>query len=247
MPRRPLHIVLSACALLGAGSVYAAAEPVAVREFDAQKLEEYRQRSEYQYGESISFSFMEWWQRIAEKIARWLMEHLNLDIPIPTGADGLLFGRIVLWTVALLAAAFIVYLLFRGNWAWLFSGRRFRKKEEEKDYTVYDEDIHGINFTDEIDQAVQSKNYRKATRLFYLKSLKLLSDAGNIRWQINKTNTDYRREISSKVLREEFDYLSLAYEYVWYGEFEPTEETFLETFDRFRTFNNHFKPETATP
>lgn len=242
MPRRPLYTVLSATAFMAsAGSVYAATEPV-LREFDPKKIEEYKNRSEYQYGERLTFPFLDWLQRLGERIRRWLSEYFDFDLP--SGA-GLSTGDVLIYIVAGLAVAGIVYLIFRGNFSWLFSGRRFRKKQEDPEYSVYEENIHAINFADEIEQAVQTKNYRKATRLFYLKSLKLLSDGGHIQWQINKTNTDYRREISSKAMREEFDYLSLAYDYVWYGDFEPSEDVFLETFDRFRRFNNRFNPETA--
>ena len=214
----------------------AATEPV-LREFDPEKLEAYKKDSAYRYEERIDFPFTEWMKRIGEMIDRWLKGLLNFDIPGGRATS----GDILLWVLAALAVVAIVDIGFKGNWSWLFSGKNYRKPEKE--YSVYTEDIHGINFTDEIEAAVQQKNYRKATRLFYLKSLKLLSDAGHIRWQINKTNTDYRREISSRAMRDDFDYLSMAFDYVWYGEFEPTEETFLETFGKFRSFNSRFQQE----
>lgn len=235
------HTFLFLSAGLSAGIACAAEEPV-LRDFDPQKIEEYRNRSEYDYGERLQFTFWDWLERLGERISRLLREYFNFKFP-EAGIDQ---GDVILFIVAALAVAGIVFLIFKGKFGWLFSGRKF-KTGKEPEYSVYEENIHDINFGDEIEQAVQSKNYRKAIRLFYLKSLKLLSDAGHIQWQINKTNTDYRREISHKDLREEFDFLSLAFEYVWYGEFEPTEETFLETFDKFRSFNNRFTPETAQP
>lgn len=244
MFRRTFHkLLVSVLAWGTAVTVFAATEPVK-REFDPQKIEEYKKRSEYQYGERVTFPFLEWLERVGERIKRWVDEYFDFDMPSGIGFTA---GDLVIYIVAALAVAAVVYLLFKGSFSWLFSRRRFRKKKEEPEYSVYEENIHSINFTDEIEQAIQTRNYRKATRLFYLKSLKLLSDAGHIQWQINKTNTDYRREIASKAIREEFDYLSLAYDYVWYGEFEPSEETFLETFDRFRKFNHRFNPEPAQP
>lgn len=241
MRRSLRHTLLFLSAGLSAGIARAAEEPV-LRDFDPQKIEEYRNRSEYDYGERLQFTFWDWLERLGERISRLLREYFNFKFP-EAGIDQ---GDVILFIVAALAVAGIVFLIFKGKFGWLFSGRKF-KTRKEPEYSVYEENIHDINFGDEIEQAVQSKNYRKAIRLFYLKSLKLLSDAGHIQWQINKTNTDYRREISHKALREEFDFLSLAFEYVWYGEFEPTEETFLETFDKFRSFNNRFTPETAQP
>jgi len=242
MNRRLCHISLLAVAVWLHGAVYAAADTT-VRNFDPQKIEDYKNRSEYKYDERVSFPVLEWMQRLMEKLARWFERQFDF-VEIPTVA-GFPLGDIIVWVLAIVAVGFIVFIIFRGRWGWLFGGKKFRKKEDE--YSVYAENIHNINFTDEIEAAVQGKNYRKATRLFYLKSLKLLSDAGYIQWHIDKTNTDYRREISSKAIRDEFDYLSLAFEYVWYGEFEPTEETFLQTFDKFRSFNSRFKTDAVEP
>lgn len=242
MKRRLPHISLSLAAVWLHGTVYAVADTT-VRNFDPQKIEEYKKRDEYHYDERVTFTVLDWLQRLADKLARWFERQFDF-VEVPS-VGGFPLGDIIVWVLALVAVGFIVFIIFRGKWGWLFGGKKFRKREEE--YSVYVENIHNINFTDEIEAAVQGKNYRKATRLFYLKSLKLLSDAGYIQWQINKTNTDYRREISSKAIRDEFDYLSLAFEYVWYGEFEPTEETFLETFDKFRSFNNRFKTDAVEP
>lgn len=215
-----------------------AAEPV-LREFDAEKLNEYRQKDEYIYEEGIRFNIWDYLQRILQKFLNWLFK--NFDIPNVQIPDSEAYAGLVVWLVAGIAAAFLVYIIFKGKWAWIFKGKKFKKTE--KDYTVYQEDIHSINFADEIELAVAQKDYRKATRLFYLKALKLMSDDGMIDWQLNKTNEDYRREIKSQAIRDEFDYLSLAFEYVWYGEFQPSEELFLQTFEKFRAFNRRFTQE----
>jgi len=239
MKKTRQHILFSLLSMGLAMQSYAASEPVR-REFDPQKIEEYKNRSEYRYAERITFPFVEWLQGLLTKIAKWIDGWIDFG-EIEGGEH---IGNFIIWIMAAIVVAAIIFIIFKGNWTWLFKGKKF-KKAGEKDYSVYDEDIHNINFTDEIEASVNAKNYRKATRLFYLKSLKLLSDAGHIQWQINKTNTDYRREIKSLGMREEFDYLSTTFEYVWYGEFEPTEDRFLETFDKFRRFNSRFTTQNA--
>lgn len=241
MKQRIQYIILSILSLFM--TVYSYAQEPAHREFDAEKIKKYKDQSDYQYGEKVRVSIWEWINKMLEKLARFL-DNTSGEVETPSSSgSGFGFENIIVWGLAILAVAAILYIIFRGNWSWLFSGEKFKKKEDE--YSVYEEDIHNINFTDEIELAVQDKNYRKATRLFYLKSLKLLSDAGYIDWKINKTNTDYRREIKDKTIRDEFDFLSFTFEYVWYGEFEPTSETFLQNFERFRQFNKRFQTTNA--
>lgn len=214
---------------------YAASEPVH-REFDPEHIERYKNNPDYDYGNKPRFSLIEWLSDLMDSISRWFERKTDFS-DMRQGVD---YGKGILWVVAILAVVAIIYIIFRGKWGWVFSGKKFKKKKEE--YSIYEENIHTINFTDEIELAVQQKNYRKATRLFYLKSLKLLSDSGEIDWKLNKTNTDYKWEIKDKLTRSEFEYLSTMFEYIWYGEFEPTEETFLQTFEKFRSFNNRFQP-----
>jgi hypothetical protein len=56
--------------------------------------------------------------------------------------------------------------------------------------------------------------------------LKKLSERNIIEWHVDKTNTDYLYEIQSKELKDNFQYLSYLYNYIWYGEFEMNDTTF---------------------
>ena len=93
-------------------------------------------------------------------------------------------------------------------------------KTAKPDFEIFDEDIHGINFDKEIKDAVKQENYRKAMRFLYIKFLKVLVDNELIEWEINKTNKDYRKEMKKSKFFSLFKYLTLVYEYAWYGEFE---------------------------
>ena len=79
--------------------------------------------------------------------------------------------------------------------------------------------IHEIDFDQNIEDAVNGKNYRLAVRLLYLKSLKRLSDSGLIDWQINKTNSVYVNELNHPTKKTEFLKLTHQFEYIWYGEY----------------------------
>ena len=87
------------------------------------------------------------------------------------------------------------------------------------DYTIKDENIHELNFIEEIDLAVDQLNYKKAIRLMYLYALKLLSDQHVIDWQPSKTNHDYVYEIQDQGFLQQFSQLGYYFEYVWYGDF----------------------------
>jgi len=97
----------------------------------------------------------------------------------------------------------------------------FRRKSLNAEVPYHEslENIHEINFDDELERAINQHNYRLAVRLLYLKCLKQLSDAELIRWQIDKTNNAYITELNNPAQREVFKTLTLQFEYAWYGEF----------------------------
>jgi hypothetical protein len=69
-------------------------------------------------------------------------------------------------------------------------------------------------------EAEMSKNYRLASRYWFLNILKHLKDKGFIDYQFQKTNTDYKSELKEKQLKIDFTYASKFYEFVWYGDFQ---------------------------
>ena len=74
-------------------------------------------------------------------------------------------------------------------------------------YTAGEDTIYGVDFPGGIAEALSRQDYREAVRLLYLQTLKQLSDAERIDWQLYKTPTQYLNEVR-------------------YGNFEATEELF---------------------
>lgn len=93
------------------------------------------------------------------------------------------------------------------------------KKINIPDFEVFDEDIYGINFENIILKAEKVEDFKTAIRYLYILYLKVLTEKEIIEWKINKTNIDYRNEIINTKYYSKFKYLTLIYEYVWYGEF----------------------------
>lgn len=108
--------------------------------------------------------------------------------------------------------------------------------------TADGENIHEINFDKLISQSTAQHDYRLAVRFWYLKMLKVLSDAQFINWQISKTNYDYYYELKQQALRDEFLKLTTIFENSWYGNHNLNDEGYKDAtkaFDNFFTNLNH--------
>lgn len=131
------------------------------------------------------------------------------------------------WTIffIVIGGGLIVFFIIKATNAGggkLFKGKS-KRKEENIDAALDDVDIHAITYEDEISKAVRQQDYRFAVRLWFLRSLKEMSDHQLINWKIDKTNSDYYYELSGSKLQKEFGSVSLLYDYVWYGEFKLNE------------------------
>ncbi|MFL5742061.1 MAG: DUF4129 domain-containing protein [Flavisolibacter sp.] len=88
------------------------------------------------------------------------------------------------------------------------------------------EDIFELDYEKEIHKAISSGNFRLAIRLLYLSTLKQLETSGLIEFKPEKTNQDYIRELSGGNYYKDFFRLTRDFEYVWYGQFPLSAESF---------------------
>jgi len=93
-------------------------------------------------------------------------------------------------------------------------------------FNLMEESIEEVDFEKLIKQASEEGNYRLATRYLYLKSLKNLAKKNIIKWDYDKTNSDYLLEIKKEETKSLFKTVSRIYDYVWYGEFPVDKESF---------------------
>ena len=137
-----------------------------------------------------------------------------------------------------LLAAIVVYIivkLYFGNPNSLWSTKPVTKKVADK--LVYEEDdIENTDIESLLNQAIANKDTRLAIRYYYLLLLKKLSAKEVIKYDKDKTNSEYLFEIKSETLRKEFSYLSYIYSYVWYGEFLLNENDFIKVQERYQSF-----------
>jgi hypothetical protein len=115
----------------------------------------------------------------------------------------------------------------------------FRRKKKMTTATGEDEEamLHQ-DLSSLIASAEQNNQFRLAARYRYMQLLQQMDSRELIRMQAELTNWDYVRQMGAHPLNEKFRYLTYAYEYVWYGEFELNSDQYGFLRKKFETFLN---------
>lgn len=87
-----------------------------------------------------------------------------------------------------------------------------------------------------LQNAIAAKNFRLATRFYYLILLQRLNEKELIQYHKDKTNSQYLFELSQASQRKHFTYLVYLYDYVWYGEFPINEVEFEQVTNSYQDF-----------
>lgn len=196
-----------------------------VTTFSRSNLDEYKSKREFQY--EVKAKGLNAWDRFWIKFWNWVSKQFDnkgvkLSLKILFWA---LVGGIMSFAIVKVVGMDKIRLLIRGE------------KSGLGEFTVSEEDIHGIDFKKAIAKAAEDKDFREAIRLLYLQSLKQLSDKSLINWAAHKTNIDYASELSQTGHLAGFTQLTRFYEYAWYGEFMPAEEDYHKIAGIFHHFN----------
>jgi len=131
---------------------------------------------------------------------------------------------------------FIILKLYLGADAKFWNFKNSTKKISKKLVYEDDNDIHNTDLENLLRDAINNKNNRLAIRYYYLVLLKQLSNKEIIKYDKDKTNSDYLFEIKETKQRSQFSYLSYIYTYVWYGEFNLNEEDFIKVQEKYKSF-----------
>jgi hypothetical protein len=125
---------------------------------------------------------------------------------------------------------FIVWLFIKLN-----IGNRFLKSPDSGEVLMSeDEDIiKRQHIPSLIEDALNNKQYRLAIRFHYLFVLKQLTDAEQIDYEFDKTNTDYLNEITNKNLKNGFTNITRIYDFIWYGNFSITQKDYVKAKSQF--------------
>ncbi|WP_214227062.1 hypothetical protein [Pedobacter sp. B4-66] len=200
---------------------------VELRKIDKNKLSTYSKEADFIYDDAPAPELSLW-----DRFWKWFWDIINQILRNKVSGGAIKYFVIV----ALIALVVFIVLKITGADLKIFSRK---SKVVEVPYSESDDNIHEINFNEEIEKAISSSNYRLAVRLLYLLSLKKLSDRDLIHWLPEKTNQTYINEISDPNKQREFSKLTYQFEYVWYGEFFIDKESFSAIKDTFERFNSH--------
>lgn len=194
--------------------VQADSSEVNVRQPEPDRIEAYKNDSDFLYEESApdrSILLM-----LIEKVLRFFDEHLG---------EG--NGNIIIRSFFVLVLLGVLFLILNqvmgGKISLALTGRSASEeiRFSRDPATQKSDDLNRL-----IDSAAEAGNYREAVRLLYQKTLKELSTAGLIEWAANKTNHDYLYEIDSHPSSGSFRKLTRIYEYTEYGDFGIGREGF---------------------
>ena len=158
------------------------------------------------------------WERFKENLSRWWNSLFNNS---NEATDAFYqFFKIISFAIVAVVVYLIIKQFIKNDNKWIFS--KNNKSIVASD--LVEENLHDANFEKLIKQANANGEYRLTVRYYYLWMLKQFSDKEIIKWDIEKTNSDYQYEIKDAALKEEFNYLSYLYDYCWYGEFDINKE-----------------------
>lgn len=138
-----------------------------------------------------------------------------------------------------IAVLYLVYILFNEGGAGLFTSNKNKKINNYDEITA--ENIENADINMLIKNAENSNDYRLAIRYYYLLVLKTLSLKNHIKFEDDKTNTEYLNELSSKSFSSKFAYTSYLYNYIWYGGFSLNFEQYNKAKSNFETLLNLIK------
>ncbi len=165
-----------------------------------------------------------------EKFIHWLRSIYDDFFSTKEGNE---LQRILLYALFGATVVYVIYKIAKTNGHGLLSRRSAKTTIP---YNTIEENIHEMDFTSLLQEALTSGNYRRAVRLYYLQALRELTERSLIEWRPEKTNHEYLGELRSPGIRERFAQTTTMFEYVWYGEFpvrEPEFQRIQQTFTEF--------------
>ncbi len=197
-----------------------------VRMMVKDRLAAYQKQREFDYRVQKPEG-MSLWQRLVQLFWR-KVDELFSNKAVSTGFKWLV------WVASIFLLIFLVVRVVGADKVMLFvTGQKPRPLA----FTA-EEDIHGMDMDAEIASAESDGAFRRAVRLQYLRSLKILSERGRIQWAPSKTNIDYLYELGGGDAEKDFRRITRIFEYAWYGEMELDRGQYDRASSWFKDFNS---------
>jgi hypothetical protein len=209
---------------------YDSLESIQARNFDQQAIQNYKTDPDFIYVKYVINNQeyeLNWIARLLKKL---------FGISFNTGTSAL--WEVVLYLFCGGVVLFVILQLLKADKSWFMqrSSKNLKVKIEE-----IEQNIHEMDLDELIKEAIAQKNYRRAVRLLYLKSLKELNKKNFIEWSNQKTNSDYLSELKPGPLKKSFKSNTLIFEYIWYGDFSIDEQLLEKVKVSFDNFINEIR------
>ncbi len=199
--------------------------PLQVKRFDTQQLSALKKSSDFQYHESPNLA-QGLWNRLLDWIG-YIFRSLF------QGASAVHWDQVLIYALALAGFVAILLMALKVNVLKVFQWGTDRGLASA---APIHENVHEMDFEELLRLALEKEKYRDGVRLLFLYALKILSENQLISWTAGKTNRDYVQELQVANLKEDFNLLSLYFDYAWYGNFHIRKDTFLLAEGTFHTF-----------
>jgi hypothetical protein len=186
-------------------------------------IKKYQKDPDFQYNDQKPEAKTNW---LDELLRKFFSDPANVEIVK-------MILKILYWAIIIFAVLLIITRLFKINVFQLFKPASLPIASVIHAEELSD-NIHELSFEDLIAQARKDQNHRRVVRLYFLWTLRKLSEKGIIEWKNEKTNREYLHEIKDQRVKQSFRQLSILFEYVWYGDY-PTEATHSEQASRYFT------------
>lgn len=135
-----------------------------------------------------------------------------------------------------LAVIFALAIISYGIYWMMQAPRNRRLSRDGTEITLanLDEYIHETDLDRFLREALAASNWPLAVRLYFLQTIKQLSEKEAIVWSKEKTNRDYLREMRGHRLGTQFRDATRQYERVWYGNQSLSAEEFARVEPEFK-------------
>ena len=191
-------------------------------DFNADKIADLKTDPSFEYLNTIEND--SWWT----KFKRWINMRYQQFIDW-------LFGDYQAYEFVAIFLKILPYLILAGFIAlvvWLFiklnPGRSFLEEQQAPHVFLNDEEniVKSDNIGELIARAVKDGDFRLAIRYYYLQLLRQLNQKELIKYEFQKTNSEYLNEIKAENFRIQLKKAMRLYDFIWYGSFSLSETDF---------------------
>lgn len=145
-------------------------------------------------------------------------------------------GRLIVWLGIFFLLAFAGFKIVTAQKSGLFYRKNLPAGSVPDESKAPEPEFKDIRFEDLFRQAAEAGNMRLAIRYSFMLLLQMMQQKKLIQYKADATNLDYYKSLQNPDLKGAFRQLSRQYEYVWYGNYSITEDSFQQYVKDFETF-----------